>query len=130
MRRRIYLLALAVVGAAVGVALLEDILDYAGVEAAAEIEIEEASARDLAPLKEGVAKLHSVDESLSYLAGGAVQIPRPSHGGVCGIIAEIPVGGHFHVEVAQGHGGEFTVRDRPARSVHDGSTQLGDRLFN
>ena len=73
----VYLLAPAVVGAAVGVALLEDILNYAGVEAAAEIEIEEA-----APATSHLSKKVSQSSilsmrGLSYLGGGRSADPSP-----------------------------------------------------
>ena len=63
-------LALTEIGASVILAFFKNILNNAGIEAAAKIEVEEAGARNLAAVKEGIRKVHFFNDNIRNFSGG------------------------------------------------------------
>ena len=94
-------LALAEIGAAVVLAFCADIHEYLRIKTVGKPEIDKSGSRCLTGGKESALKIDILRYRCGYLRGRASEHSRPRHGGVCGIVAVVPVGGNLHLKFGE-----------------------------
>ena len=120
------LFAVTVVGAAVALLLIENILDHAGIKRGGEEKVQKSRTRDLGARQQGALQRQMGEQRLRDLTRRGMKRAGGDHGGVNGEVAVFAVGGHLN-----GIGGQRQLRQlaRPGGGIRRAGQCLPHLLF-